>query len=406
MARGEIPFVVLKPVASVTGAQGSETVNIAVSGASVLINIRGGGPATIFGAETGAGTIANPTTTTTEGRIDGWLDEGSYTMTVSGSGIATFSQPFEVNRGDGTSRFAPGSVTTVALADASVTTIKIADANVTTAKIVDANVTTAKIADSNVTTAKLADANVTNAKLATGAVTDAKIAAGSKIPVGTVLNWWRAPGSTDTPPTGFEIADGHSVASGSHDFSVAGAVTLPDLRNTFILGADSTKTDATAGTMADGSANAPGIRGVGGSQAITLTTTTIPSHTHTGSGTTVAGGPSPHNHPVSGSTGASDRGLYHDHGMNYVNQGAASGSGVSITSISVSDSQPKGRVPTRSDPSPDHLHGISLTSGTENQSLSHSHTYSFTTSSVGSGSPHENRPNYYGLLKIIKVKAT
>lgn len=121
MSRGPIPFVVFKTVPAVSGS----TVNIVVSDASVLINIRGGGPATIYPSETGGSTIANPTTTTTEGRIVGWLDEGSYTMTVSGSGVTTYSQDFDVSRGDGVSRIAAGAVGNAQLADGAVTVSKV-----------------------------------------------------------------------------------------------------------------------------------------------------------------------------------------------------------------------------------------------------------------------------------------
>lgn len=105
MARAEIPFAVLD---SVTGA--------AVAGASIQVNIRGGGPATVFAAETGASTTANPLTTGAGGRIDGWLDEGSYNLQVSGGSITSYTQPIEVVRGDGVGRYAAGSITSTALA--------------------------------------------------------------------------------------------------------------------------------------------------------------------------------------------------------------------------------------------------------------------------------------------------
>jgi microcystin-dependent protein len=114
MARVEIPIVVQKPSATVVGG----SVNLAVSGASVQVNIRGGGPATVFAGETGATTVANPLTTTVEGRIDGWLDEGSYNLVVSGSGITTYTQAIDLVRGDGVGRFAAGSITQAALATA------------------------------------------------------------------------------------------------------------------------------------------------------------------------------------------------------------------------------------------------------------------------------------------------
>jgi microcystin-dependent protein len=114
MARVEIPIVVQKPSATVVGG----AVNLAVSGASVQVNIRGGGPATVYAGETGATTVANPLTTTTEGRIDGWLDEGSYNLVVSGSGITTYTQAIDLVRGDGVGRFAAGTITQAALATA------------------------------------------------------------------------------------------------------------------------------------------------------------------------------------------------------------------------------------------------------------------------------------------------
>jgi microcystin-dependent protein len=107
MARAEIPLAVTKT------SDGS-----AVSGANVQVNLRSGGPATIYSAESGGGTIGNPLTTTAEGRIEGWLDEGSYTLLVSGSGISSYTQYLEVVRGDGVSKYAAGSIGAAALSSA------------------------------------------------------------------------------------------------------------------------------------------------------------------------------------------------------------------------------------------------------------------------------------------------
>lgn len=92
------------------------------------------------------------------------------------------------------------------------------------------------------------------------------------VPVGTVLPWWRP--AQDVPlPAGFEICDGRSIAAGQHDFrradgtALAQAVTLPDLRNAFILGANPDNAQGTAATAGDLATNAPGIGGVGGSNA-------------------------------------------------------------------------------------------------------------------------------------------
>jgi microcystin-dependent protein len=114
MARVEIAYAVQKPSATVVGG----VATLGVSGATVQVNIRGGGPATVFAAETGATTIANPLTSTAEGRIEGWLDEGSYNLVISGAGITGYTQPIDVVRGDGVGRIANSVVTAAHLSPA------------------------------------------------------------------------------------------------------------------------------------------------------------------------------------------------------------------------------------------------------------------------------------------------
>lgn len=110
-------------------------------------------------------------------------------------------------------------------------------------------------------------------------------------PIGTVISWWR-PSSAFAIPSGWEICDGRTLAAAAHDFGGGVAITLPDLRNQFVLGAaidaadvargvvaqgNITKNDGTAastdgtGAVQGGSGNAPGIRGVGGAQSHALT---------------------------------------------------------------------------------------------------------------------------------------
>lgn len=90
MPRVEIPEVVL-----LADADGLLT---AADGASVQVNYRGGvndgTAATVYEAATGSTTLTNPLTTSS-GRIEGWLDEGSYNLVVSGTGITTYTQAFE-----------------------------------------------------------------------------------------------------------------------------------------------------------------------------------------------------------------------------------------------------------------------------------------------------------------------
>lgn len=118
MARGPIPYLVLK------------TNGDATPGAVASINVRGGGAATLYVNETGGATAANPATTDSEGRISGWLDEGSYDITVSGAGIVTVTRALEVLKGGGSFSEADGSVTTAKILDGAVTKPKMAAGSV------------------------------------------------------------------------------------------------------------------------------------------------------------------------------------------------------------------------------------------------------------------------------------
>ena len=133
MARGEIPLTVSKSSDGLPVTVGTATVNI-----------RGGGLATVYAAATGGTTAANPITLTADGRIDGWLDDGSYDIQISGTGITTYTQSIEIVNGaainafDG-SRINAGSIATAALANLAVTGAKVASQTITKDKL-DANV--------------------------------------------------------------------------------------------------------------------------------------------------------------------------------------------------------------------------------------------------------------------------
>lgn len=72
---------------------------VAAVGASVQVNARDGAAATVYQAATGAATFSNPLTSDSSGRIEGWLDEGSYDLVVSGPGFSTYTQRFEAVNG-------------------------------------------------------------------------------------------------------------------------------------------------------------------------------------------------------------------------------------------------------------------------------------------------------------------
>lgn len=239
------------------------------------------------------------------------------------------------------------------------------------------------------------------------------------VPIGGVIPWWR-PSSAVALPSGFEIADGRSIAAGDHDFGTGSSINVPDLRNRFIIGADHTKAHATGANQGDAATDAPGIAGTGGSNtAKTLSHTHgIPDHSHAGS-TAPAGS---HNH--GGLTGGSDRSLAHTHSM------AADGRYVPGSSMNVNPAFFKagygslGGIPvlgvdtnavivnltaTASGSTPDHLHSITT-------AANHSHTVALGGGSDASTNPQtvntnwtanpgsDFRPRFIGLLYIIKVR--
>lgn len=84
MARVKIPIAVIDPNGT------------AVQGASVAVKKRSDGSnAVLFQAETGPTTITNPTPTDAVGRVQAWVDRGSYNAIISGTGITTYTQAFE-----------------------------------------------------------------------------------------------------------------------------------------------------------------------------------------------------------------------------------------------------------------------------------------------------------------------
>jgi len=204
------------------------------------------------------------------------------------------------------SKFPDGAITNAKIADFAVTSGKIIDGAISTAKLLDLSVTTPKLADSAVTgpkiannsidasklangsvgTLQLADTAVTAAKLSDNAVIQSKVADAaigtaeiingnvtrakldpSVEPVGIVIQWYR-PNASTSVPTGWIFCDGRSLTAAEHDFGGGGTIAIPDLRNRFVLGAD------TAGT-GGGTGTPPSIGLAGGSH------TRDSSHSHT-----------------------------------------------------------------------------------------------------------------------------
>ena len=185
--------------------------------------------------------------------------------------------------------------------------------------------------------------------------------AGSTIPTGGIIMW---SGAILSIPSGWALCNGSSGT--------------PDLRDRFVVGAGSTYD----------------VGDTGGADSVTLSTSQIPTHSHSAS-TGSAGG---HSHTFSGNTSSS--------GSHYHSSPAP---------IDCAGRYPYGSV------SGGAVSGFCDTDGTTTDTMrtstegDHSHTYSGTTSSVGdhthsisigntgSGGSHENRPPYYALAYIMKL---
>jgi len=174
------------------------------------------------------------------------------------------------------------------------------------------------------------------------------------IPQGGIIMW---SGSVSNIPAGWALCNG---ANGT-----------PDLRNRFVVGA--------GGSYSVGS--------TGGADSVTLSTSQMPSHTHSVSGSTNTTGA--HTHSVSGSTNTTGA---HTHTVTTTGglSGDQGGAGASNA----------GDITRTTSTAGDHSHSISGTAGSNGN---HSHSISGTAAATGGGSAHENRPPFYALAYIQKL---
>ena len=169
---------------------------------------------------------------------------------------------------------------------------------------------------------------------------------------GMILLWY---GNTGNIPTGFVLCDGNN--------------STPDLRDRFVVGA--------------GSAYSPG--NTGGSSSVTLSTSQLPSHTHSLSASGTTGGGGSHRHyGFANATGGQQRTGSNLSANNFAAKGTGAGNIYETYNITTA--------------------GNDASAGKTSEASSHTHSFSLSgnTGSAGSGSSIENRPPYYALCYIMK----
>jgi microcystin-dependent protein len=184
-----------------------------------------------------------------------------------------------------------------------------------------------------------------------------QISATQSMPSGGIIMW---SGSIASIPAGWFLCNGLNGT--------------PNLQDRFVVGA--------------GSAYAVGD--TGGAATVALTLEQTPAHTHTFSGNT-GGQSADHNH-----AGWTDSQGAHTHTA-FANRDSGGSSSTARPTTGSPALTGSSNLPT--DSAGAHTHNV----GTYGSSNDHSHAYSGTTSWVGSGWGHENRPPYYALAYIMKA---
>jgi len=202
------------------------------------------------------------------------------------------------------------------------------------------------------------------------------------VPSGGIIMW---SGSVASIPSGWFLCDGTN--------------STPDLRDRFVVGA--------------GSSYAVGA--TGGADSVTLSTSQIPSHSHSFSATT--GGSGSHSHTYSGTTGSASNDHTHsfsgttstigDH-THSIPDGSGIDGASALEAGAVIGTVQSGAAGAHSHTFSGTTSGISSThthifSGTTSGVGDHTHSVSGTTGTTGSGASHENRPPYYALAYIMKA---
>jgi hypothetical protein len=238
-----------------------------------------------------------------------------------------------------------------------------------------------------------------NTTLATTAFVQA--ATNAAMPLGAIIMW---SGSVVSIPTGWRLCDG-------------GGGT-PDLRDRFVVGAGGSYT----------------VGATGGANSTTLTTSDLPSHTHSVSVSGTTGNTSvDHTHTLSGSTNSAGAHTHFtDNPGNFITGGVTAETGdtsgvfVDPTGVfSVEGGNNKavksagtfpgirnirfsilaGSHTHTTNSAGAHIHSLSGTTSVQDQTHTHTFSATGTSGATGSGTAVENRPPYYALCFIMRVPA-
>jgi hypothetical protein len=377
------------------------------------------------------------------GVIEFWAEPGEYQISISDPSARISDKEIFWSSVSGQEGGIPGtSIST----DDKLESNQIKDGTIATADIGALQVTNAKLAADSVTTAKIADLQVTGAKIADNV-----------LPLGSVIDWYRVTSGTFVP-TGWAVCDGSLWNDIDNQMGASKAKlttgNIPNLIGKVTVGARLTVASGGSGGAADGigSTNgdvwgevpnyyppsAPGIGGIGGSNAaINLAHThTVAGHSH---GFTLTASGANANVTVNGgytgisfsaeAPGTSGQSANHVHGFasnetyayNFTTGTASTGSFTRL--VTPSYSYAAGQTNNQSHDhshtvnnhghgysDPGHGHGITQTA--------HTHTVTGTVGTAGtsgdsaittswfgtSGVLTDFRPAHVGLLKIMKVK--